>query len=95
MVTDTGVVACVDAESGDEVWKGRLGGTHVASPITANGLIYFFSEEGDVTVIRAADKFEVVAKNKLKEGTRASLAAADGKLYLRSFTHLYCIGNAE
>ena len=95
MVTDTGVVACVNAETGEEVWKDRLGGTHVASPITANGLIYFFSEEGDVTVIRAADEFEVVAKNKLEEGTRASLAAANGKLYLRSFKHLYCIGAAE
>lgn len=92
MITDTGVANCVDANSGEEVWKGRVGGTHVASPLTANGHIYFFSEEGEVTVIKAGDSFEVVAKNKLAEGGRASLAAGLGRLYVRTFGHLYCIG---
>lgn len=92
MITDTGVANCVDANTGEEIWKGRVGGTHVASPITANGYIYFCSEEGDVTVIKAGDTFKVVAKNHLKDGMRASPAAADGRLYLRTFEHLYCIG---
>lgn len=92
MVTDTGVVTSVNADSGEEVWKGRLGGTHVASPISANGLLYFFSEEGEVTVVKAADKFEIVSKNRLAEGGRASLAAANGHLLVRSFSHLYRIG---
>ena len=92
MITDTGVANCLNADTGEEIWKARLGGTHVASPITANGKIYFFSEEGEVTVIRASDTFEVVAKNRLNEGTRASLAAAHGRLYLRTFHHIYCIG---
>jgi outer membrane protein assembly factor BamB len=85
-------VVCLDARSGDEVWKDRIGGTHVASPITANGLMYFSSEEGDTTVIRAADRFEIVAKNHLEEGMRASPAVADGRLYLRTSRHLYAIG---
>lgn len=92
MITDTGVAACVNAENGEEVWKGRIGGTHVASPITANGNIYFASEEGEVTVIEAGDEFKVVARNTLKEGQRASLSAANGRLYLRTFGHLYAIG---
>ncbi|MEP3479659.1 MAG: PQQ-binding-like beta-propeller repeat protein [Fuerstiella sp.] len=92
MVTDTGVVSCVNADDGKEVWKGRLGGTHVASPITANGLIYFYSEEGEVTVIKAADTFEIVSKNRLAEGGRASMSAANGHLFVRSFGHLYRIG---
>jgi len=92
MITDTGVANCVDAETGEEIWKDRIGGTHVASPITANGMIYFCSEEGDTTVIKATDEFEVVSKNKLAEGMRASPAAAAGRLYLRTFGHLYCIG---
>lgn len=92
MITDAGVCICVDAATGKEIWKGRIGGTHVASPITANGLIYFASEEGEVTVIKAGDQFEVVSRNALKEGQRASLAAANGRLYLRTFGHLYAIG---
>lgn len=92
MVTDTGVAVCLDAQSGAEIWKDRLGGTHVASPLTASGLIYFCSEEGDVTIIRAADEFEIMARNHIAEGMRASPAAAHGNLYLRTFRHLYCIG---
>ncbi len=92
MVTDTGVAICLDARTGEELWKGRIGGDHVASPIYANGLIYCCSVEGDLIVIRAGDKFELVSKSRLPSGMRASPAVADGKLYLRTFDHLYCIG---
>lgn len=92
MITDKGVANCVDADTGEEIWKDRVGGTHVASPIAANGLIYFCSEEGDTTIIKASDKFEIVSKNTLAKGMRSSPAAANGRLYLRTFEHLYCIG---
>ncbi len=92
MVTDTGVAICLDAKTGEEIWKGRIGGDHVASPIYANGLIYCFNVEGDMIVIRTGDKFELVSKSRLPSGMRASPAVADGKLYLRTFDHLYCIG---
>ena len=92
MITDTGVANCVDADTGKEVWKDRVGGTHVASPITANGLIYFCSEEGDVTVINAGDEFKIVARNHIADGMRSSPSVAHGRLYLRTFGHLYCIG---
>ena len=92
MITDKGVANCVDADTSEEIWKDRVGGTHVASPVTANGLIYFCSEEGDTTIIKASDKFEIVSKNTLAEGMRASPAVANGRLYLRTFGHLYCIG---
>jgi len=93
MINDTGAATCVNAATGDTVWQGRVGGTHVASPITANGLIYFSSEEGDTTVIKAADEFEIVARNHLADGMRASVAAGYGTIYLRTFGHLYCLGN--
>ncbi|MEZ6122541.1 MAG: PQQ-binding-like beta-propeller repeat protein [Planctomycetaceae bacterium] len=92
MISDTGVVNCVDAATGEEIWKDRLGGTHVASPITANGVIWFCSEEGELTAVKAADQFEIIAQSQLTEGMRASLSAAYGRLYLRTFRHLYCIG---
>ncbi len=92
MINDTGAATCVNAVNGETVWQGRVGGTHVASPITANRLVYFTSEEGETTVVKAADEFEVVARNHLAEGTRASLSAAYGRIYLRTFGHLYCLG---
>ena len=91
-IANNGVLACVSVVNGEEIWKDRLEGTFTSSPITANGMIYFSNEEGDTTVIRAADSFQVVAKNHLNEGLRASLSAADGHLFLRTFTHLYAIG---
>jgi len=91
-VLNNGVLNCVDAGTGTEVWKDRIEGTFTASPITANGVIYFCNEEGVCFVVRAADQFELVAKNSLPEGMRASPSAADGRLFLRTFTKLYAIG---
>jgi outer membrane protein assembly factor BamB len=92
MITNGGVGSCLNVSTGEEIWKGRIDGTYTASPITANGLIYFCNEEGVTTVIEAADEFLVVSRNRLAEGMRASPAVADGRLYLRTFGHLYCIG---
>lgn len=95
MMANNGVVTCVNALTGEEVWKDRVEGTFTASPITANGLIYFCNEEGVCSVIRAADTFELVAANRLPEGMRASPSAADGMLYLRTFSTLYAIGTKD
>jgi outer membrane protein assembly factor BamB len=92
-VLNNGVVNCVNVNTGEEVWKDRIEGTFTASPIAGNGLIYFCNEEGDCYVVKAAETFELVSKNHLTEGMRASPSAADGHLFLRTFTRLYCIGD--
>ena len=91
-VLNNGVVNSVNVKTGEEVWKDRIEGTFTASPIAANGVVYFFNEEGDCYVVKASDTFELVSKNHLAEGMRASPAAADGHLFLRTFTRLYSIG---
>ena len=91
-VLGNGVINCVNAKTGEEIWKDRVEGVFTASPITANGLIYCCTEGGDCYVVNAADSYELVAHNHLAEGMRASPAAADGHLFLRTFTHLYSIG---
>jgi outer membrane protein assembly factor BamB len=95
MVANNGIVFCVDIATGKDVWKERLGGTFVASPILANGLIYFSNEEGETTVVRAGDTFQQVSKNVLLEGARASPAIANGALFLRTFGHLYKIAKQK
>ncbi|MFP6677680.1 MAG: PQQ-binding-like beta-propeller repeat protein [Pirellulaceae bacterium] len=91
MVTDKGVIYCLEWRTGKEIFAGRIGGTHVASPIFANGNLYFCDERGVTSVVRASDEFEIVNRNQLDEGMRASFAAANGALYLRTFGHLYKI----
>ena len=92
MVSDAGVAACVDAESGAAVWSERLGGGYSASPVLVEKRLYFINEEGLATVIKAGRTFEVVAKNDLAEKTLASPAVDDGTLFIRTASHLWRIG---
>jgi len=91
MVDDGGVASCLDAKSGELVWKGRLGGDYWASPLAAGGKVYFFSKQGDVSVISASREFELLAKNNFASGFTASAAVAGSALILRTQTHLYYI----
>jgi outer membrane protein assembly factor BamB len=91
MVNDTGIVTCLEALTGREVWKARVDGTYSASPIAAAGRIYLFSEDGKTTVIDAARQFRIVAENVLDDGFMASPAVDGTSLVLRTRTHLYRI----
>jgi outer membrane protein assembly factor BamB len=91
-ITDGGIATCYKPESGDIVWQERVGGNHSASPIHASGRIYFLSEGGEATVIAAGAEFKVLAKNSLGEKCQASMAASDGRLFVRTEKNLYCIG---
>ena len=90
---DGGVVTCLEAKTGQEVWRERLPGTgnHSASPVEAEGRLYFFNENGNGTVLEAGRQFKVLAENKLEAGFMASPAVAGRALYLRSKSHLYRI----
>ena len=91
MVTTSGIARCLDAKSGNEVWVRRIGGEHWASPLFADGKIFFFSKQGEITVITASRKSETIARNKLYAAFIASPAVVDNALILRSTTHLYRI----
>jgi len=91
MVNNGGVAACVEAQTGKEIWKARIGGNFSASPIYADGKIYFFDESGKSTVIEAARQYKAIAVNQLDEGFMASPAVSGDALYLRTRTHLYRI----
>jgi outer membrane protein assembly factor BamB len=97
MVKDGGIVTAFDAKTGDQVYmqRGVEGGRYYASPVAANGNLYFTSlEDGVVTVIRAGlDKPEQVVQNPpLGERVAATPAIADDALYVRTEGHLYAFG---
>jgi hypothetical protein len=89
MVSDQGVLTCLDAQNGREIWKSRLAGNFSASPLLADGRLYFASEEGAVFVCEPADSFKLLATNQLDGRIMASPAAVGRAIYLRSDTHLY------
>jgi outer membrane protein assembly factor BamB len=92
-ITDKGVAYCFKAASGEMVYEERVGGNFCASPVYADGRIYFLSEEGVTTIIAAGPEFKVLAKNPLDEKCQASMAASRGSLFIRSEKNLYCIGS--
>jgi outer membrane protein assembly factor BamB len=82
---------CYEAATGSILWKEPMG-LHHASPVTANGLVFFLNDEGVMHVVKAGPKRELVARNELGEKTYASPALSGGQIFLRSFKNLYCIG---
>jgi outer membrane protein assembly factor BamB len=91
VVDDGGLASCLDANTGQEIWRERLGGNYSASPLFAEGRLYFFSEEGKTTVVKAGRQFTKLAENKLAAGFMASPAVSGKALILRTKTHLYRI----
>lgn len=93
MINDGGVASCLEAATGKVIWSKRLPGEYWASPLYANGLIYCFSQTGEIPVFKAATELDLVAENKLGDGFNASPAVAGNALILRSKSHLYRIEN--
>lgn len=92
LATETGVAKCLRAATGEVVWRERLGGKFSASPVWADGKIYFLAENGKMTVVEDGPAFQVVAQNELGETCCASPAISQGNLFLRTDKALYCIG---
>jgi outer membrane protein assembly factor BamB len=88
-IDDGGIASCLEAISGKEVWRERVGGNYSASPLYADGRLYLFSEEGKATVLAAGREFKKLAENQLADGFMASPAVAGRALILRTKTHVY------
>ena len=88
LVSDDGVMSCVEAGSGETVWQQRIGGAYSSSPTWANGRIYVQSEEGETLVIEPGREFHEVARSQVSERTFASYAVAGGAIYLRTESNL-------
>ncbi|HEX3872432.1 MAG TPA: PQQ-binding-like beta-propeller repeat protein, partial [Pirellulales bacterium] len=91
IVTDNGIAQCFDLHTGSQHWRERLGGNFKASPVAADGRVYFLDMKGLCTVVAASPTFEQLATNQIEDETSASPAIANGRIYLRGRGHLYCI----
>lgn len=94
-VSDTGVLSCVDAKTGQMLWQQRLGGNYSASPVFADGRVYVLSEEGMTTVFAPGKQFRRLGVNRLDGTTLASMAISGGAIFIRTDSHLYRIASAK
>ena len=93
MVSDIGIANCLDVATGKTIWQARMPGNYSASPVFADGKIYFLSEEGVATVLTPGKEFRKLAENRVDGATFASMGVSQGSLFIRSDTHLYRIGS--
>jgi outer membrane protein assembly factor BamB len=93
-ITEGGVVTIyeVSQEGAKLLTQGRAPGNYSASPVAADGKIYFLSEQGDTTVIEAGPEYKVLATNSLGEKCQASPAISQGQIFIRTEKNLYCLG---
>jgi outer membrane protein assembly factor BamB len=95
MVNDSGILISFDPATGNVIKQGRLKGAidkYFASPVGADGKVYLASQDGTVSVVKAAGEWDVLAVNSLGDEVFATPAIADGKIYVRTKSALYCFG---
>jgi outer membrane protein assembly factor BamB len=89
IVNDGGIASCLDAKTGAAHWVQRLGGAFSASPVFADGKIYFLSEEGTSTVLAPGKEFRKLAASTLDGEILASMAVSERSIFIRTGSHLY------
>ena len=86
-----GRVYCTEIATGKILWTDDMGKQY-SSPVLADGLVYMPNDEGMITVIKPGPTFDPIARNSIGERMNASPAISNGKIYLRGYKHLFCIG---
>jgi outer membrane protein assembly factor BamB len=89
---DGGIVTCLKAGTGEPVWNERVGGDFFSSPICAAGKLYAVSTRGELVVLETGDQFKVLGRSDLGEASHATPAVANGRMFVRTLSHVICIG---
>jgi outer membrane protein assembly factor BamB len=91
--SNSGILACYEAATGKEIYKKRLGGeSYTASPVAADGRLYFAAEQGDIRVVKAGPEFELLAVNTVDDYVMATPAISNGVLFVRTQHDLIALG---
>jgi outer membrane protein assembly factor BamB len=96
MINDSGILLSFDPATGNVIKQGRLHGAidkYFSSPVAADDKVFLIGQGGQVSVLKAAGDWEVLAVNELDDECYATPAIADGKIYIRTRSALYCFGN--
>lgn len=91
---NNGVLVAYDGKTGERLYRARVGGggSFSASPVAADGRLYFANEDGDVIVAKAGRAYEELARNEMKEVIMATPAISDGLVIVRTLGHVYGVG---
>jgi outer membrane protein assembly factor BamB len=89
----SGVVTCISAATGKQVWQERVGGAYYGcSPVRAGDKLFIVDETGIVFCLAAGPQFKELGRTELGEMSRSTPAIAGGRMYVRTISHLYSVG---
>ena len=89
---DNGLVTCANVATGEPIWTGRAPGTYYGSPVLAGNTLWAMSRQGKLVGVSAGEAFKIVSETDLGETSQATPAIAGGRMYLRTVSHLICVG---
>jgi outer membrane protein assembly factor BamB len=92
LISDAGIASALEAATGREIWSERLRAEFFGSPVLIDGKIYCPTTKGDMIVLATGDTFQQLARNPLGEGTHSTPCVDGGRIYMKTFTHLVCVG---
>ena len=93
MFDDVGYVTCLRSATGEQIWRERPAKKFYGSPVWTDGKLYCITTTGDMVVVKAAQTYELLAVNPLGEKSHSTPAIAGGRMYVRTFSHLFSIGS--
>ena len=95
MISDKGVLTCLDAKTGRPNWTERLQGEFTASPLVHGNTVYVFADDGSTVLFKASDSFAQIGRNQIKGRIQATPAAGGGGLLIRTDTMLYLLADTK
>jgi outer membrane protein assembly factor BamB len=95
LFTDKGIGQCFDLQTGDVHWQERIAKGFSGSPIATKDHIYVIDESGTLYVIETSEKYKLVSSHSLGEASRATPAVSNGHMFLRTESHLICVGEKK
>ena len=93
---DGGIATCADVATGRTIWQERVpGGTFFGSPVIAGDTLFCISKKGTAVALQASDQFKLLATNELGDKSDATPAVSGGRMYVRTYGQLFCIGSRD
>src|SRR5207247_2373037 len=93
--SDGGIVTCLDSSTGAIRYQERVGGNYFGSPVWVDGRLFCVSTAGELVVLEASDKFNVLHRHALNELCHSTPAVALGQMFIRTEKHLWSVGGAH
>jgi len=92
---DQGYVSCLRSATGEQLWREKPAARFFGSPVWVAGRLYCITIDGEVIVLEATPTYKLLAVNPLGEKSHATPAVGGGRMYLRTFSHLICVGEKQ